>query len=580
MKFTAILLVTIDLSLSCNILAAQDNPFMPMADKKYAEYAQELGDEFLRLIILYDTLEFQKFVGQIREVATKTGSAEWNLQADYYELSLIKMRNHYAQVKLSSEELLGLMQELLKKAQKVSVPQIELRIRYDVIQSYFMTFENYELAFEYCRIQDEQLQEVSSEDIPEKADYYVFIANTYYRFKDYMKANFYYNKILEEKDNVRNHFAKQHARNGLGLFYSEKNELDSSDIYFRAIIHSKPLSSENEPLRELWNGIAEGNIGNNMLLRQEYDQAIPLLKSSIEKVLRYDDYPFAAGRAVDLANIYLKKDNLAEAKRYIDRATAYNKNDKTPRNIHLFYEVLSKYYAATGNNTMSVAYMDSTLEATKQSEEQFSAILLLRMEQKESAKQQQELEREKEKRQQAQLRALILSLGFMVIFGLLGVVFLLYCKKRTAYRELVRKSQEWAQTTNEYNGISIGNKEIEQSISEVDRQLFDQLQQSLQFESLYRDTTLSLDNLAQRMRVNRSYLSRAINLCTGKNFNSYINEYRIKEAVRLMSDNSEKFSLESLAFEVGFNDRKTFYTAFRKMTGLSPSDFRGNLRKE
>ncbi|MCL2131285.1 MAG: hypothetical protein FWH36_02330, partial [Lentimicrobiaceae bacterium] len=62
-------------------VAAQENPFMAMADKRYAEYGQELGNEFWRLIILCDTLEFQKFANQIKEVATKTGSMEWKLQS-------------------------------------------------------------------------------------------------------------------------------------------------------------------------------------------------------------------------------------------------------------------------------------------------------------------------------------------------------------------------------------------------------------------------------------------------------------------------------------------------------------------
>jgi len=79
------------------------------------------------------------------------------------------------------------------------------------------------------------------------------------------------------------------------------------------------------------------------------------------------------------------------------------------------------------------------------------------------------------------------------------------------------------------------------------------------------------------MKVNRTYISRAINQCTGKNFSTFINEYRIKEAILIMSEDAEKYSFEGLGYEVGFNDRKTFYNAFKKITGLSPSDFRGNL---
>ena len=81
------------------------------------------------------------------------------------------------------------------------------------------------------------------------------------------------------------------------------------------------------------------------------------------------------------------------------------------------------------------------------------------------------------------------------------------------------------------------------------------------------------------MNVNRNYLSHAVNCCTGKSFTTYMNELRIKEAILLLSDSKAIFTLEGIALETGFNDRKTFYTAFKKITGLSPSEFRDNLQK-
>ena len=78
--------------------------------------------------------------------------------------------------------------------------------------------------------------------------------------------------------------------------------------------------------------------------------------------------------------------------------------------------------------------MDSTLRANKEFENQFNAMVLLRMEQKETALQQQELAREKEKRRQTQLRLLYFAVGFAVISLLLATVFILYRRKQTAYR--------------------------------------------------------------------------------------------------------------------------------------------------
>jgi putative ABC transport system permease protein len=66
-----------------------------------------------------------------------------------------------------------------------------------------------------------------------------------------------------------------------------------------------------------------------------------------------------------------------------------------------------------------------------------------------------------------------------------------------------------------------------------------------------------------------------------KNFATYVNEYRIKEAIRLLSENSnDTISYQNVAFDVGFNDQRNFNRVFKKMTGLTPSEFRNNLDRQ
>ncbi|MDL2266055.1 AraC family transcriptional regulator, partial [Parabacteroides sp. OttesenSCG-928-G21] len=99
-------------------------------------------------------------------------------------------------------------------------------------------------------------------------------------------------------------------------------------------------------------------------------------------------------------------------------------------------------------------------------------------------------------------------------------------------------------------------------------------------EKAYVDSELTIDLVARKLHENRYYVSHAINKCLLKNFNTYVNEYRIKEAIRLMSDaQAEKLSINEIAYDSGFNDRKNFYRVFKKNTGLSPSVFRNNLQQ-
>ena len=99
-------------------------------------------------------------------------------------------------------------------------------------------------------------------------------------------------------------------------------------------------------------------------------------------------------------------------------------------------------------------------------------------------------------------------------------------------------------------------------------------------EKIYRDSLLSIDSLAQRLGAKKYHVSEAINHCMEKNFNTFVNEYRIKDAIRLLSEkNAQIYSIEGIAFEAGFSDRRNFYRVFKKMTGLSPTQFVNHLQE-
>jgi YesN/AraC family two-component response regulator len=113
---------------------------------------------------------------------------------------------------------------------------------------------------------------------------------------------------------------------------------------------------------------------------------------------------------------------------------------------------------------------------------------------------------------------------------------------------------------------------------EADFTIMEVVERQMSEEKLYTDTTLSLDSLAQKLDIKRHYLSEAINRCTKKSFNTFINEYRIKEAIRLLSKSDAKnFSIDQIAFDSGFNNRISFHRVFKKITGLSPTEFRKNV---
>jgi PAS domain S-box-containing protein len=115
---------------------------------------------------------------------------------------------------------------------------------------------------------------------------------------------------------------------------------------------------------------------------------------------------------------------------------------------------------------------------------------------------------------------------------------------------------------------------------DVKNLLKQQLREVILKEELFKIPGLTLSDLSEKLETNKTYLSQAINSEYG-NFSDYLNKLRIVEACRLIQDGLDpKFSIDYLYSEVGFSARTTFYAAFKKFTGVSPSQFRQINRKE
>lgn len=100
------------------------------------------------------------------------------------------------------------------------------------------------------------------------------------------------------------------------------------------------------------------------------------------------------------------------------------------------------------------------------------------------------------------------------------------------------------------------------------------IQTYLETTKPYLNPELRLSELAQHFEVNISHLSTLINLCFSQNFNDLINSYRIELFLQKISSGQlQHFTLMSLAYDSGFNSKTTFNRAFKKYTGLTPSEF-------
>ena len=104
--------------------------------------------------------------------------------------------------------------------------------------------------------------------------------------------------------------------------------------------------------------------------------------------------------------------------------------------------------------------------------------------------------------------------------------------------------------------------------------------ESMNTDKLYLDDGLSLPKLAGHLDISVHKLSLLLNEGVGQNFFQFVNSYRIEEAKNLLLDDSKQLNILEIAFGAGFNSKSTFYLAFKKSLGISPSEFLSNEKLE
>ena len=93
-------------------------------------------------------------------------------------------------------------------------------------------------------------------------------------------------------------------------------------------------------------------------------------------------------------------------------------------------------------------------------------------------------------------------------------------------------------------------------------------------EKPYLDADLSLRKLANQLELSPNQLSMVLNEGLGKNFNGFVNHYRVEEFKMLAKDpGSANLTIVALAYECGFNSKTVFNTYFKEKTGLTPSEY-------
>lgn len=179
------------------------------------------------------------------------------------------------------------------------------------------------------------------------------------------------------------------------------------------------------------------------------------------------------------------------------------------------------------------------------------------------------------RKQKATERALMLAMAFALVVIIFS--FFLY--------RLYKKQKEYALSLYNKNVELLHLKNDRRTSSQLDEKDKDALMKRIQevmdnTEEIIKPD-FNLPQLAEKVNSNSHYVSQVINEKTGDTFKTMLNTRRIKEACRRLSDQDTygNLTIEAIASTVGFRSRSNFLVVFKKITGLSPSEFQ-RLAKE
>jgi len=101
------------------------------------------------------------------------------------------------------------------------------------------------------------------------------------------------------------------------------------------------------------------------------------------------------------------------------------------------------------------------------------------------------------------------------------------------------------------------------------------LLEAMESEKIYQQPNLSLNQLSNRFKTSNHALSQIFNETIGSSFLEFVNAYRVKEALLKLKDKDyQHYTITAIGYEVGFNSKTAFYTAFKKEMKTTPGNYR------
>ncbi|MDD2635497.1 MAG: helix-turn-helix domain-containing protein [Bacteroidales bacterium] len=98
--------------------------------------------------------------------------------------------------------------------------------------------------------------------------------------------------------------------------------------------------------------------------------------------------------------------------------------------------------------------------------------------------------------------------------------------------------------------------------------------QYIESTQAYLNPDLNMNLLSKNIDIPKHQITEVLSTELGKNFFNLINEYRVNAVKKLLLDKSINYSIEGIGYDCGFNSKSSFFTVFKKFTGMTPTEYK------
>lgn len=162
---------------------------------------------------------------------------------------------------------------------------------------------------------------------------------------------------------------------------------------------------------------------------------------------------------------------------------------------------------------------------------------------------------------------------YFVIFGFIAVFSMVYSfygiKQPVIFGEVLQSEKNGRKKeTEKYIRSGLKKSQAEKYLA--------RLLAYMESKKPWLDGNLTIHDLSQKTGISRHHITQVLNETYGKNFFTFINEYRTREVIERFSDpRYTHYTILAIAFDAGFNSKSTFNSFFKEQTGQTPSKYRG-----